>query len=61
MALTRRMKPISLVEARRLYEQTKLPIVHIAAMLGIGRTALYRRIRLWSWRLRYPPLNSPRQ
>lgn len=54
MPLTRRMKPISVVEARRLYEQTRLPVVHIAAMLGIGRAALYRRIQMWGWRLRCP-------
>lgn len=54
MPFTRRMKPISVVEARRLYEQTNLPVVHIAAMLGIGRTALYKRILRWGWRLRFP-------
>ena len=54
MALTRRMKPITVVEARRLYEQTNLPVERIAAMLGIGRTALRTRIDLWGWRLRRP-------
>jgi transcriptional regulator GlxA family with amidase domain len=54
MALTRRTKPLRVVEARRLYEQTNLPINHIAAMLGFGRTALRKRIQMWGWRLRRP-------
>jgi hypothetical protein len=61
MPATRRPKPIDVVEARRLYEQTNLPVDHIAAMHGIGRTALYRRIHIWGWRMRRPtiPLADP--
>jgi len=50
----RRAKPISVVETRRLYEQTNLPVDHIAAMHGISRHALYRRIHMWKWRMRRP-------
>lgn len=56
MALTRRRKPISVAEARRLYEQTNLPVHHIAAMLGMGHHALYRRAHRWGWRMRRPRL-----
>jgi hypothetical protein len=57
----RRAKPISVVETRRLYEQTNLPVDHIAAMHGISRHALYRRIHMWKWRMRRPlvPLTDP--
>ena len=57
MALTRRTKPISVVEARRLYEQTNLPIRHIASMHGMGLRAFYRRVHRWGWRLRKPRLS----
>jgi len=33
----RRSKPISVVEGRRLYEQTNLHVDHIAAMMGLGK------------------------
>lgn len=56
MPAKRRSKPITIAEARRLYEQTDLPVDDIAAMLGIRRTALYNRIHLWGWRLRRPKL-----
>jgi hypothetical protein len=61
MPPTRRAKPISVVEARRLYEQTNLPVDHIAAMHGVTRTALYKRIHMWNWRMRRPlvPLTDP--
>lgn len=56
MALTRRRKPISVAEARRLYEQTNLPIHQLAALHGMGLRALYRRIHRYGWRLRRPKL-----
>jgi hypothetical protein len=56
MPAKRRSKPIAVVEARRLYEQTNLPVDDIAAMLGIRRTVLYNRIQMWGWRLRRPKL-----
>lgn len=52
MPPTRRAKPITVLEGRRLYEQTNLPVAHIAAMMGMSRSALYRRIRAWGWRRR---------
>jgi len=64
MALTRRAKPISVAEARRLYEQTNLPVEHIAAMHGVSPRTLYRRIHLSGWRLRQLPVprtDPPRQ
>lgn len=61
MALTRRRKPISVAEARRLYEQTNLPVGHIAALMGMGLRAFYRRVHRYGWRLRRPklPLTDP--
>ena len=64
MPIIRRAKPIDVVEARRLYEQTNLPVDHIAALHGIGRNAFYRRVHLWGWRMRKPMLprhDPPRQ
>ena len=57
----RRSKPISVVEGRRLYEQTNLHVDHIAAMMGLGKKALYNRVKAWGWRLRRPriPRNDP--
>jgi hypothetical protein len=61
MPPTRRSKPISIAEGRRFYEQTNVPVDHIAAMMGMGHTALYRRIHAWRWRMRRPtiPLSDP--
>jgi hypothetical protein len=61
MAMVRRPKPISVVEARRLYEQTNLPVDHIAAMHGMTRHPFYRRIHKWGWRMRRPlvPATDP--
>jgi hypothetical protein len=56
MALMRRVKPIDIVEVRRLYEQTNLPVDHIAAMHGMCRNALYRRVHKWGWRMRRPTI-----
>lgn len=56
MPAKRRSRPITVVEARRLYEQTNLPVDRIAAMLGLKRTVFYNRIYLWGWRMRRPRL-----
>jgi hypothetical protein len=56
MGLIRRVKPIDVAEVRRLYEQTNLPVDHIAAMHGLCRNALYRRIHKWGWRMRRPTI-----
>ena len=64
MPPTRRLNPISIAEGRRLYEQTNLPVDHIAAMMGMARNALYRRVHMWNWRMRrptIPPADPPRQ
>ncbi len=39
-------------EARRLYEQTNVPVGDIARMIGVTERALYRRIEAWGWRMR---------
>lgn len=55
------VSPEAMEEARRLYEQTNVPLHTIAVGLGIGRWALSRRVRLWGWtpRARRIPLTLP--
>jgi len=42
----------AIAEARRLYERTLTPIVHIMAMLGLSKSVFYKRVRAWGWRRR---------
>jgi len=46
------ISPEQMAEGRRLYEQTRMPVADIAAMLGIAATTLYERSRAWGWRRR---------
>jgi transposase-like protein len=61
----RPVSPEALAEARRLYEETRVPVDDIAALLGIGARTFYTRVRKWGWRrriLRIPqagPLPAP--
>lgn len=53
--------PELLAEARRLYEETRVPVDDISAMLGIGSRTFYTRLRTWRWRKRIlrGPLPAP--
>jgi hypothetical protein len=58
----RAISPEMLAEARRLYEQTRVPVDDIAAMLGIGARSFYTRLRKWDWKrrmLRIPQASPP--
>ncbi len=44
--------PDVLSEARRLYEQTAVPVSDIADMMGLSRTALYNRLPKLGWTIR---------
>lgn len=57
----RGISPEAVAMARRLYEETNVPMHDIAAMLGIGITTLTRRARLWEWTRRSSrvPLHAP--
>lgn len=37
------------VRARHLYEQTLAPVDDISAMLGLSKSAFYKRVREWKW------------
>jgi len=62
MTVPRRViSPEAVAVARRLYEETNVPMADIAAMLGIGVTTLTGRAKLWEWtpRSRRMPLRPP--
>ncbi|MDQ0347208.1 hypothetical protein [Ancylobacter vacuolatus] len=45
----RPVSPEALDEARRLYELTRVPVQQVADMLGISKSTLNTRIKLWGW------------
>ena len=45
----RPVSPEALDEARRLYELTRVPVQQVADMLGISKSTLNTRRRLWGW------------
>ena len=49
MATRKAIAPDVLTEARRLYEQTAVPVSDIAGMMGLSRTALYNRLPVLGW------------
>ena len=57
----RRVTLANIREARRVYENTNVPVDDIAAMLGVTRTTFYTRRRQWGWSLRLDrvPLAEP--
>lgn len=62
MSIPRRViSPEAVAVARRLYEDTNVPMRDIAAMLGIGITTLVGRAKLWQWapRSQRLPLSPP--
>jgi hypothetical protein len=48
--------PELVVEGKRLYERTQTAQQDIAALMGISRDTLHRRVREWGWRRR--PMRS---
>ena len=48
----RDFSPAALIEAQRLYEQTDASPDSIAGLLGISRSTLYHRMKIWGWRPR---------
>ena len=60
----RRIKPKSIAEIRRMYENTNVPVDDLAAMLGVSRRAFYARRVKWGWKLRIdriPRVEPPRE
>ncbi|MCK0209031.1 hypothetical protein MWN33_13420 [Starkeya koreensis] len=53
----RNISPAALVEARRLYEETAVPVESIAVLLGVHKTTIFRHARREGWRSRR--LDSP--
>jgi len=59
----RPISPEQMAEGRRLYEQTRMPVADIAAMMGIAARTFYTRVRTWRWRRRMsriPLVDPPR-
>lgn len=57
----RTVTPEVLEEARRLYEHSRVPLLDIAAMLGICKSTLNNRVKQWGWTrraARIPPAMS---
>ena len=52
MAARKVIAPEVLAEARRLYEQTAVPVRDIADMMGLSRTNLYARLPELGWKSR---------
>jgi hypothetical protein len=48
----RPISPALVTEARRLYEDTNVPVRDIAALVGLSERTLYTRIHKWKWRMR---------
>ncbi len=57
----RPVSPEQFAEGRRLYEQTRMPVADIAAMMGIAERTFFARVRKWGWRRRMSriPLADP--
>lgn len=49
---TKHIPPALILEAKRLYTQTNVPVEDICALLGIGTSAFHRRLKLWGWPMR---------
>ena len=47
--------PERIAEGKQLYELTLTPVPDIAAMMGVSRRTLERRIREWGWAARSAP------
>jgi hypothetical protein len=48
----RPISPALVTEARRLYEDTNVPVRDIAVLVGLSERTLYTRIHKWKWRMR---------
>jgi hypothetical protein len=52
MPAPRFISPEVQARARRLYEETDVPVRDIAKLMGIGDNTFYRRLRGWGWQRR---------
>ena len=60
----RPISPQVMAEGRRLYEETRVAVDDIAAMMGISSRSFFTRVRKWGWRRRIdriPQLDPPRE
>jgi hypothetical protein len=48
----RQIAPALVTEARRLYEDTNVPVRDIAALVGLSERTFYTRVHKWKWRMR---------
>ena len=56
MAPRKEIAPAQWAEARRLFENTLVPVKEIAAMVGLARTTLRRRAKAEGWTMRRAPM-----
>jgi hypothetical protein len=49
---TKHIPPELIVEAKRLYLHSNVPVVDICALLGIAHFTFYRRLKRWGWPMR---------
>lgn len=52
MGVSKKIAPDLLAEGRRLYELTATPLADIAALMGVSRYTVMRRIPDWGWQPR---------
>ena len=52
MGVFKKIAPDLLAEGRRLYEMTATPLADIAALMGVSRYTVMRRIPEWGWQPR---------
>ena len=50
--------PERIADGKRLYELTLTPVPDIAAMMGVSRKTLERRVHEWGWTLRSAPRHA---
>lgn len=60
---TKPIPPALILEAKRLYTQTNVPVEDICALLGIGTHTFHKRLKLWGWPMRSKriPKDEPRE
>ena len=46
---TKHIPPALIIEAKRLYTLTNVPVGEICAMLGLPSSTFYRRVEKWGW------------
>jgi hypothetical protein len=58
---TKHIPPELIVEAKRLYLHSNVPVLDICALLGIGSNTFVRRVKQWGWPMRSKriPMQEP--